>query len=112
MHKLEAEGITPRAVTEEDLARLTAPEEVELIRRLAQFPMELVDAARAYDPARITRYSTDIATLFHKFYNACKVIGDDEPLMPGPDRPLPGDADHPPQRGWPSSASPRRSRCK
>ena len=81
MHKLEAEGITPRAVTEEDLARLTAPEEVELIRRLAQFPMELVDAARAYDPARITRYSTDIATLFHKFYNACKVIGDNEPLM-------------------------------
>ena len=81
MHKLEAEGITPRAVTEEDLARLTAPEEVELIRRLAQFQMELVDAARAYDPARITRYSTDIATLFHKFYNACKVIGDNEPLM-------------------------------
>ena len=81
MHKLEAEGIMPRAVTADDLSRLTAPEEVELIRRLAQFPMELVDAARAYDPARITRYSTDIATLFHKFYNACKVIGDDEPLM-------------------------------
>lgn len=81
MHKLEAEGIKPRAVTADDLSRLTAPEEVELIRRLAQFPMELVDAARAYDPARITRYSTDIATLFHKFYNACKVIGDDEPLM-------------------------------
>lgn len=81
MHKLEAEGITPRTVTAEDLSRLTAPEEIELIRRLAQFPMELVDAAKAYDPARITRYSTDIATLFHKFYNACKVIGDDEPLM-------------------------------
>ena len=29
----------------------------------------------------LTRYTTDLATLFHKFYNACKVIGDDEPLM-------------------------------
>ena len=81
MNKLAAEGISPRAVTEEDLNRLETPEETELIRRIAQFPAELVDAAKNYDPARITRYTTDLATLFHKFYNACKVICDDEPLM-------------------------------
>ena len=65
----------------DDLNRLTTSEETELIRRIAQFPEEIVDAARNYDPARITRYTTELATLFHKFYNACKVIGDDEPLM-------------------------------
>lgn len=81
MSKLKAEGIEPRAVIVEDLNLLTAPEEIELIRRIAQFPNELVDAAKAYDPARITRYTTDLATLFHKFYNACKVIGDNESLM-------------------------------
>lgn len=81
MNKLKAEGIEPREVTVDDLNRLTTPEETELIRRIAQFPNELVDAAKVYDPARITRYSTDLATLFHKFYNACKVIGEDEPLM-------------------------------
>ena len=81
MNKLKAEGIEPREVTVDDLNRLTTPEETELIRRIAQFPNELVDAAKAYDPARITRYSTDLATLFHKFYNACKVIGEDESLM-------------------------------
>ena len=81
MNKLAAEGISPRTVTEEDLNRLETPEETELIRRIAQFPAELVDAAKNYDPARITRYTTDLATLFHKFYNACKVICDDEPLM-------------------------------
>ena len=81
MKKLQAEGIEPREVTVDDLNRLTTPEETELIRRIAQFPNELVDAAKVYDPARITRYSTELATLFHKFYNACKVIGEDEPLM-------------------------------
>jgi arginyl-tRNA synthetase len=81
MNKLKAEGIEPREVTVEDLNLLTTPEETELIRRIAQFPNELVDAAKAYDPARITRYSTDLATLFHKFYNACKVLGEDESLM-------------------------------
>ncbi len=81
MNKLKAEGIEPREVTVEDLNLLTTPEETELIRRIAQFPNELVDAAKAYDPARITRYATDLATLFHKFYNACKVLGEDESLM-------------------------------
>ncbi len=81
MNKLNAEGIKPRAVTVEDLNLLTMPEEIELIRRIAQFPNELVDAAKAYDPARVTRYTTDLATLFHKFYNACKVIGENESLM-------------------------------
>ena len=81
MVKLAAEGIQPRAVTPADLAALTAPAEIELIRRIAQFPEEIAEAARSYDPARITRYTTDLATLFHKFYNACKVIGDNEPLM-------------------------------
>ena len=81
MVKLAAEGIQPRAVTPADLAALTAPAEIELIRRIAQFPEEIAEAARSYDPARITRYTTDLATLFHKFYNACKVIGEDESLM-------------------------------
>ncbi len=81
MAKLAAEGIQPRAVTPADLAALTAPAEIELIRRIAQFPEEIAEAARSYDPARITRYTTDLATLFHKFYNACKVIGEDESLM-------------------------------
>ena len=81
MSKLASEGISSREVTLDDLNRLTTSEETELIRRIAQFPEEIVDAAKNYDPARITRYTTDLATLFHKFYNACKVIGDDEPLM-------------------------------
>ncbi len=78
---LEKDGITPRACTADELMQLTAPEERELIRHLAAYPLEIVGAAREYDPARITRYVITLANLFHKFYNACRVKGEDEGLM-------------------------------
>ena len=79
--KLKAEGIEPRDCTEEELETLKAQEERELIRHLAGLTNEIVNSAKLYDPAKITRYVIDLATLFHKFYNACRVQCDDEVLM-------------------------------
>lgn len=59
---------------------LRAPEEMELIRHLSAYTGEIVGAAKDYDPARITRYVITLATLFHKFYTACRVKGEEEPL--------------------------------
>ncbi|MCO7137869.1 arginine--tRNA ligase [[Clostridium] leptum] len=81
LKNLAAEGITPRTCSQEELMMLNMPEELELIRHLASLTGTIVDAAKAYDPARITRYVTDLATLFHKFYNSCRVKGENEPLM-------------------------------
>ncbi len=78
---LEAEGVSPRDCTPNELERLSTPEERELIRFLAAYPDEIVTAARELDPSRITRYALDLAGLFHKFYNACRVKGEAEPLM-------------------------------
>lgn len=78
---LQAEGITPRACTAQELVRLTEPAEKELIRHIAAYTGEIIEAARDYDPARITRYCMDLAGLFHKFYNSCRVKGEEEPLM-------------------------------
>lgn len=77
---LEKEGVVPRECTDEELALLTAPEEIELIRHLSAYTGEIVTAAQDYDPARITRYVITCATLFHKFYNACRVMGENEGL--------------------------------
>ncbi len=77
---LAAEGITPRDCTDEELALLTAPEEIELIRHLSAYTGEIITSAQDYDPARITRYVVTLATLFHKFYNACRVKGEDDSL--------------------------------
>lgn len=77
---LAADGISKRSCTQEELMLLTAPEEVELIQHLASYTSEIIAAARDYDPARITRYVITLATLFHKFYNACRVKGEQESL--------------------------------
>ena len=79
--KLAQDGVTPRDCTADELMRLDAPEERELIRHLASLTDEIVNAAKHYDPARITRYTIDLASLFHKFYNACRVSVEDEALM-------------------------------
>ena len=79
--KLASEGIEPRDCTDEELKLLKEDEEKELIRHLASLTGEIVTSAKNCDPARITRYVVELATLFHKFYNACRVKCDDEKLM-------------------------------
>lgn len=79
--KIEADGIKIRDCEKEELIRLSEPEEIELIKHLASFTEEIQNAAKNYDPAKITRYCVDLATLFHKFYNACRVATEDESLM-------------------------------
>ncbi len=81
LKKLEGEGKNQRECTIPELVLLTAPEEKELIRHLASLTDEIINSAKNYDPAKITRYAVDLATLFHKFYNACRVNCEDEALM-------------------------------
>ena len=78
---LAADGINPRVCTNEELRMLTAAEEVELIHHLSAYTDEIVAAAKDYDPTRITRYVTQLAAMFHKFYNAQRVKVEDESLM-------------------------------
>lgn len=81
LRKAAEEGVTLRTPTTAELEQLTAPEERELIRHLAALTDDVVTAAKTYDPAKITHYVIDLATLFHKFYNAQRVMVEDEGLM-------------------------------
>lgn len=78
---IAAEGVLLRECTVDELNRLNTQEEKELIRHLASYTDEIIDAAKNYDPARITRYVINLATLFHKFYNSNRVICQDASLM-------------------------------
>lgn len=78
---LEKENIHPRDCSLDELYLLNSPEEKELIRHLSMYTNEIIESAKSYDPARITRYVITLATLFHKFYNSCRVKCDDEHLM-------------------------------
>ena len=64
-----------------ELQLLTSEEEKDLISHLASLTGVIVNAANTYDPAKITHYATDLATKFHRFYNAQRVMVDDEALM-------------------------------
>lgn len=80
LRNLEANGIKAKQLSLNDYNVLNKPEEIELLRHLAAFPSEIEESAKAYDPARITKYSVDLATLFHKFYTACHVSGEEEEI--------------------------------
>ena len=81
LKKLANEGITSRKPQAAELMLLTSDEETDLISHLASLTGVIVNAANTYDPAKITHYATDLATKFHRFYNAQRVMVDDESLM-------------------------------
>ena len=80
LKKLESEGIAFAGADAVDASVLTDPTEQALLRMLSAFPAEIAAAAEKYDPARITRFVIDLATGFHRFYNACRIL-DAEPAV-------------------------------
>lgn len=81
LKKMNEEGIEVKSLDKAALSVLTAPEEQEMIKHLATLPNVINDAAKAYDPAKVTKYVIDLATMYHKFYNNCRIMGEDESVM-------------------------------
>ena len=74
LKRLESQGVTFTGADAVEAGVLGDPAEQALLRLLAAFPAEIAAAAEKYDPARITRYCIDVATAFHRFYNACRIL--------------------------------------
>ncbi len=72
-----AAAAAPAALTDSDLAPLTSPYEDALLRRLADFPVELALAARDMAPHVVTSYLKELAAEFHSYYNAERFLVDD-----------------------------------
>ena len=79
--RMKESGAQVCAARQVDACVLTQPEELALVKSLAQYPEELHLAARDYDPSRINRYLTALAGDFHRFYNACRCMVDDPCLQ-------------------------------
>ena len=75
IEKLAEDGVTLGDISAD---KLTYTEEAELavIRQLAALPDTINEAAKDYNPSKITRYSYELAQLFHKFYDTCKIKGE------------------------------------
>jgi arginyl-tRNA synthetase len=81
--KAEARGLTPADMDHEGLKELGLDEEMSLVRLMAEFPPLLEDISRKLEPHRLTYYLTELASLFHKYFNLGtkepdkRIVGDD-----------------------------------
>ena len=66
------QGLSFDGVT--DFTELSSEKEVELLKKLGEFPHAVAEAAEKRMPHRITNYIFDLASSFHSFYNADKVL--------------------------------------
>lgn len=81
LKKAAEQGVEMKEPADDELLLLSSEEEKELIRHLSSLTDEIISAAKSYDPAKITHYVVELATLFHKFYNAQRVMTEDKALM-------------------------------
>ena len=77
LRTLAEEGVTVPAQANVDMSLLSGETEQALIKQIAQFCEEIKLAARDYDPSHINRYLQELAGCFHRFYNACRIKGEE-----------------------------------
>ena len=81
LSRLGEEGEKVPAAQDVDASLMTTPEELALMKALAQYPEEIHLAARDYDPSRINRYLVSLAGDFHRFYNSCRIKGEEPAVL-------------------------------
>jgi arginyl-tRNA synthetase len=63
-----------------DVSLLTHPAEMALMRKMLLLPELVEGIARTLEPHHLPHYAVELATVFHDFYEKCRVVSDDEPL--------------------------------
>ena len=71
------QNIAPEKI---DFTLLQAAGELALVRKIAEFPEEIIKVASSREPHHLTHYAHELASLFHSFYNSCRVLTDEKPL--------------------------------
>ncbi|MBP1994965.1 arginine--tRNA ligase [Paenibacillus eucommiae] len=73
----EEQGVALQQLSEIDLSMLSAEAELDLLRKMGELPEEITIAAEQYAPHRLIRYVYELASQFHSYYKAERVITDD-----------------------------------
>lgn len=81
LRQASAQGVPLPDPDTANAALLTEPEELELLRKLADYPEEVAVAARTMSPQRIPHYVMDLAGMLHSFYNKHRVLSEDAALQ-------------------------------
>jgi arginyl-tRNA synthetase len=70
----------PGRLEDSDLSLLSSEPELELLRRIAELPNRIAEAAELRAPHRLTHDAQELAAQFHRFYTECRVLSDDDAL--------------------------------
>lgn len=76
LRQAEEKGFKPST---DGLDTLSTEKDIEVLKKVGDFPQVVADAAKARAPHRITNYIQELAATFHSFYNAEKVLDADQP---------------------------------
>ncbi len=77
----EEDGVRVAPAREVDLSVLTHDAEIDLMKKLGEFPDVILEAGQSCEPHRLTRYAQDLAAVFHSFYSECRVISPEDPAL-------------------------------
>jgi len=77
LRNLAEENVTVPAQADVEMSLLSGEAEKALLKQIALFCEEVKLAARDYDPSHINRYLQELAACFHRFYNACRIKGEE-----------------------------------
>ena len=80
LRRMEEEGTGYSNIPVSEL-NFNHPAELALIRHIAALQNCINEAAKDYNPSKITKYLCDLAQLFHKFYDNCKIKGEEENIL-------------------------------
>jgi len=64
-----------------DLSLLGAEKEIDLLKKIGDFPQVVAEAAEKRIPHRIANYTQELSAAFHSFYNAEKVLDPNNPSL-------------------------------
>lgn len=64
---------------EADFSLIKEEKEIDLLKNIGEFPHVVAEAAQKRMPHRITNYIFELASAFHSFYNANKVLDSENP---------------------------------
>ncbi len=77
LRQAEEQGVS--VTSEADFTLIGAEKEIDLLKKLGEFPQAVAEAAQKRVPHRITQYIFELASAFHSFYNAEKVLDRENP---------------------------------
>jgi arginyl-tRNA synthetase len=77
LRQAEEKNLTVAA--DADFSQISAEKEIDVLKKLGEFPQAIGEAAQKRTPHRITNYIFELASVFHSFYNAEKVLDDEQP---------------------------------